>query len=110
MRPSAAFVIGVVTLACGVSVHAAIGSNHIPRAQAGAELFAGTPTLRVEHVRLEPETATSVAPSSVLKFDLFNVSANKLTDMVLEISILERPDRDGGARRVLVRPFTVRAD
>jgi hypothetical protein len=116
-------VIGALAWAFCVSVHAATGSDDIPRgplkpdalaspaaSRMDARLDVATSTLRVEHVRLEPARAMNVLPSSVLKFDLFNVSANRLTDMVLEITIVERPERDRavGGRRVLVGPFIIR--
>jgi hypothetical protein len=123
--PKTAAIIGAILLASDVSVHTAAGSYDACRGQVklypdglirdGASRLDLKPTperspLRVAHVRLEPAPAMKTLPFSVLKFDLFNVSSNRLTDVVLEISIVEKPDPDQvlGSRRVLVGPFTVR--
>ena len=120
------FVVAISALACAAFVHAATRGD-IPRGQlqhdrdvlipdaAGRiNLKVATPTssLRVEHVRLEPAPPTNRVPATALKFDLSNISSNRLTDVLLEIVIVEKsvPDNAVVSRRVLVGPFTVRAD
>jgi hypothetical protein len=67
-----------------------------------------TPSLRIVNVRLEPLTEEAIRPTAVLKFDLLNEAAVSVTDVVLEISIVE--DVEPSPRRVIiVAPFTVRA-
>jgi hypothetical protein len=46
--------------------------------------------LRVENVRLEAPVVAETVPSTLLKFDVFNGGSTPLTDLVLEISILEQ--------------------
>jgi hypothetical protein len=69
-------------------------------------------SLKIEHVRLEPPPPTEALPSSVLKFDVLNESSSRLTDLLLEVSIVEQPPLADSPRRrrVLVGPFTIQAD
>jgi hypothetical protein len=114
-----AHAVAVVAFGCSVCLHATSGSHDIPRGalvsdlvnRAEAKLGTATPPLRVEHVRLEPAPAINTPPATILKFDLFNVSATRVTDVVLEVTLfVEEPEADRGsrARRVLVGPFTIR--
>jgi hypothetical protein len=45
-----------------------------------------------------------------LKFDVVNSATAPLIDLVLEISVLEKPARKGLSGRAIVRPFRVRGD
>lgn len=65
--------------------------------------------LKVGNVRLEPPPPTERLPAVLLKFDVVNVSSNRLTDLVLKVSILEKPHvLDGATDRILVGPFEIR--
>jgi hypothetical protein len=68
--------------------------------------------LRIEHVRLEPPPPMQTLPSTVLKFEAYNTSSNRVADVVFEISIVEKlpPSQEGALPRVLVGPFTIRGD
>jgi hypothetical protein len=65
--------------------------------------------LKIQNVRLDSSAAAAPAPSAILRFDVVNESSNRVTDFVLEISILEKPRATGAPirPRVLVRPFTI---
>jgi hypothetical protein len=66
--------------------------------------------LKIRNVRLEPAPPTAKLPSTILKFDMLNEGSKRLTDFVLEISIVEKRELDHGLvpRRVLAGPFTMR--
>jgi hypothetical protein len=110
---------GGVVLASGLGVHAAIGSSvdsgvdtplrNIPKAVLLPPVNP-VPTLRIMNVRLEAPPADAPTPSAVLKFDMLNDGGSKVTDIVIQISMLERP-RDEHAlssRRFVVNPFMIR--
>lgn len=67
-------------------------------------------SLKVENVRLESPPPTGPLQSAVLKFELVNESVNRLTDVVLQLSVVEKQQAAGGLPRprVLVAPFTIR--
>jgi hypothetical protein len=65
--------------------------------------------LKVENIRLEPALSSDRQPAATLKFDLLNVTLQRLTDFVLKISIVEKSDAENIVpRHVLVGPFTFR--
>jgi hypothetical protein len=64
--------------------------------------------LTVENVRLEAPVHAEASPSTLLKFDVFNGASTPVTDLVLEISILEKPALTGLSGRAVVRPFKIR--
>jgi len=66
--------------------------------------------LRVDNVRLEAAVREEASPSTILKFDLFNGGSAPLTDLVLEISILEKAAPTELAGRAIVRPFKIRGN
>jgi hypothetical protein len=68
--------------------------------------------LRIENIRLEPARGTEAASAALLKFEMFNASASRLTDVVLEVSILEAPrSNHASARpRLVAGPFTIRGN
>lgn len=68
------------------------------------------PLIQIENLRLETAPATAPQPSAVLKFDMFNDTTLRLTDVVMRVSFLEkRPDDiDSTPARVVVGPVTVR--
>ena len=119
-----ALIIGALTLGCGASLTATSGSKSIPAGKLKAEpgtiwirdgssrvTTQSAAPLRVENVRLEAEPRSETVPSTVLKFDVFNASLKRLTDLVLEISITEKPsDQVPGPSRMLVRPFKIRGN
>ena len=68
-------------------------------------------SLRVENVRLETAPAIEPEPATLVKFDLVNVSPQRVTDLVLEISVTKKPARDPlTPRQTLVQPFQIRSD
>jgi hypothetical protein len=68
-------------------------------------------TLRIKNVRLESAPPSAANPSALLKFDMVNEGSLRLTDVLLEIALVERklPDTEG-APRVIVGPFTIRGN
>jgi hypothetical protein len=111
--------IGGVVLASGLGVHAAIGSSagagvdtplrNIPKAVV-LPPFNSVPTLRIMNVRIEAPPADAPTPSAVLKFDMLNDGGSKVTDIVIQISMLERSRGEHalGSRRFVVSPFMIR--
>jgi hypothetical protein len=108
-----------VVLASGLGVHADIGSSvdpgvdtplrSIPKA-VGLPPVNLVPALRIMHVRLEAPPADAPTPSAVLKFDMLNDGGSKVTDIVIQISMLERPrdEHELSSRRFVVKPFMIR--
>jgi hypothetical protein len=120
-----ALIIGAFTFACGASLSASAGFNGIAmgqdRVEPGTIWFrdgssrVGThqtaAPLLVQNVRLESAPQTESAPSTILKFDVFNASPHRLTDLVLEITITETSvDPVLVPPRILVRPFKIRGN
>jgi hypothetical protein len=111
--------IGGVVLASGLGVRAAIGSSadpgldtplrNIPKAVVLPSLNP-LPTLRIMKVRLEAPPADAPIPSAVLKFDILNDGGSKVTDVVIQIAMLERPrgEHEPSSRRFVVNPFMIR--
>ena len=62
------------------------------------------------NVRLEASSADEQKPAAVLKFDMFNDGGLRVTDIVIQIAMLENPRVEDplSPRRFVVRPFTVR--
>ena len=108
--------LGALALTCGVSLPA--GARDIPRRQLKLDgdvmPTPGVPThvqpLRIDHVRLERAPRTETSPSAILKFDLLNEGVDRMTDVLLEVSILEQPPPGESlqSRRVLAGPFNIR--
>jgi hypothetical protein len=119
------FIIGALTLACGGLLSATGDIKDIPIAQPKAEpapiwvredsprvSTKSAAPVRIENVRLEGAPGTETVPSAVLKFDVVNASPKRQTDLLLEISITEKPAVDPvlTPRRVLVQPFKIRGN
>jgi hypothetical protein len=74
------------------------------------------PPLNIENVRLERRVGTTLAaetsPSMFLKFEISNEGSTSVSDIVLEISIVEKPqsEQPNFAPRVVVHPFTIRGN
>lgn len=66
--------------------------------------------LTIDNVRLETPLHAETSPSTLLKFDVFNGGSTPLTDLILEISIVEKSAAKELAARTLVRPFQIRGD
>jgi hypothetical protein len=108
-----------VVLAPGLGVHAAIRSGvdrvvdtpprNIPKAVVLPPVNP-VPTLRIMNVRLEAPPADAPTPSAVLKFDMLNDGGSKVTDIVIQIAMLERPrgEHEPSSRRFVVNPFMIR--
>lgn len=109
-------IIGTMTLACGVPALARSGDipPRQPKPEGDAIVAAHAPAevqpLRIVHVRLERAPRIELPPSAILKFDLLNEGVDRMTDVLLEVSIVEQPSPGEplGSRRVLVGPFNVR--
>jgi hypothetical protein len=125
MPRTRAFIIGALTLACGGSLSATGDIKGTPIAEPRPKPAAiwvrdsssrlatkSAAPLRIENVRLEAAPGTETVPSAVLKFDVINASPKRQTDLLLEISITEKPALDPvlTPRRVLVRPFKIRGN
>jgi hypothetical protein len=70
----------------------------------------GSP-LRIANVRIEAAPPVESRPSAVLKFRASNGSSNRISDIVFEIAIVERSERDdveSRSPRTLAGPFTIR--
>ena len=122
-RSKEVFVIGAFTLAYGASLSAIHERKTIPaspntatlesRKVPDASLRASTTatSLRVENVRLEAAPQTEAEPATLVKFDVVNISPQRLTDLLLEISVTEKPALDPlTPRQTLVHPFQIRGD
>jgi hypothetical protein len=67
------------------------------------------PLLQIENLRLVAPPAQVPQPSAVLKFDVFNDTESRLTDVVMRVSFLEKQTEESQtAPRVVVGPVTVR--
>jgi hypothetical protein len=66
--------------------------------------------LTIDNVRLETPLHAEASPSALLKFDVFNGGSTPLTDLILEISIVEKSAAKELAARTLVRPFQIRGN
>jgi hypothetical protein len=64
--------------------------------------------LRVRNLRLDEPSVEVARPAVVLKFDLLNDSPGRVTDVLIEIAIVEKPSRDPGSRRLVAGPITMR--
>ena len=108
-------IIGAMTVACGVSTLADVRDIPPRRLKLDRDVVSVTraptavPPLRIDHVRLERAPQAKTLPSAILKFDLLNEAADRMTDVLLEVSILEQPSPGDPLRprRVLVGPFNV---
>jgi hypothetical protein len=69
---------------------------------------ASPPGIKIKKVRLEPPEEGDASTTAVLRFDAVNDSADRLTDLVLEISIVSKGSTsDPATSPVISRPFTV---
>jgi hypothetical protein len=68
-----------------------------------------TSTLRIMNVRLETPPADAPRPAAVLKFDMVNDGDLSVTDIVIQITMLEKPRAEHvlGSPRFIVKPFTI---
>lgn len=66
----------------------------------------------IANVRLEPAPPLETSPSMTLKFAIANEGPTSVSDIILEISIVEKAksEHPESARRILVGPFTIRGD
>ena len=68
--------------------------------------------LSVENVRLEAAAGIDAEPATALRFELVNTTQQRLTEVVVEISIADKPSSEPGlaTTRVLVQPFRIQGD
>jgi hypothetical protein len=114
-------IVGALALTCSASVDATKGSSY----GSVDQLKANRATIPVpddprpvnpsrlpttENVRLETPLHAEASPSTLLKFDVFNGGATPLTDLILEISIVEKSAFKELAGRTLVRPISDRGN
>jgi hypothetical protein len=66
-------------------------------------------SLRIANTRLEAAAEDAPKPSTLLKFDLLNQSLERITDVVLQVVLVEkaRLPEQVSARRPVVGPFTI---
>src|SRR5919198_4218388 len=127
MRPGAIVFIAVLSSTAAVSSQ--IASARLPMTPHQSEIEqtpslpgaveratterATVSTLRIGNVRLEHVAhAGLTAPSSMLKFDMFNESSGTLRDPVLEISIVEKRNAEDtiALPRMLAGPYTIKTN
>jgi hypothetical protein len=112
-------IIGALAVACAVSLIAAESASYgsvdkprrtetIPVPSALKPINDAAQLLRVENVRLEAPVSAETLLSTLLKFDVFNGGSIPLTDLILEISILEKPAVNELSGKALVGPFKIR--
>jgi hypothetical protein len=86
---------------------AAPGGVHTP-IPVSVDRPASPPGIKIKQVRLEPPDEGDTSKTAVLRFDAVNDSAERLTDLVLEISIVRKPPTSDSATVPIIRqPFTV---
>jgi len=68
--------------------------------------------LHIRNVRLEAPPPNADRPSALLRFDMLNNSTVRMTDVSIEIAIVEKWQSPDQSRmpRVIVGPFTIRGD
>lgn len=64
--------------------------------------------LKVRNLRLDEPAVEVSKPAVILKFDLLNDSPGRVTDVMIEIAIVEKPSRNPGPRRLVAGPITMR--
>ena len=64
--------------------------------------------LKVRNLRLDEPAVEVSRPAVILKFDLLNDSPSRVTDVLIEIAIVEKPSRNPGSRRFVAGPITMR--
>ena len=64
--------------------------------------------LRVRNLRLDEPSLEISRPAALLRFDLLNDSPDRVTDVLLEIAIVEKPPQTAGSRRLIAGPITMR--
>lgn len=77
------------------------GGDNAPRAKSAVGVA-------VRHVELESAEPLEGAPSSTLKFDLFNEVGSSITDVVVSVSFIEVAATRSAVPRVIVGPFEIR--
>ena len=95
------------TAASATSVHVTRSNGDLSTTASKA---LSEPCLQIENVRLVSSPAEAPQPSVVLKFDVFNDTTQRLTDVVMRVSFVEkRQDNiDTASPRVIVGPVTIR--
>ena len=64
--------------------------------------------LKVRNLRLDEPAVEVSRPAVILKFDLLNDSLSRVTDVLIEIAIVEKSSRNPGPRRLVAGPITMR--
>jgi hypothetical protein len=64
--------------------------------------------LKVRNLRLDEPAVEVSRPAVILKFDLLNDSPSRVTDVLIEIAIVEKLSRNPGPRRLVAGPITMR--
>ena len=125
-KASTLVIVSVAVLACAATASATEGGHRETAASATSVLvtrsngdlpttafsraLSSEPPLRIENVRLVSAPAETPQPSVVLKFDVFNDTTQRLTDVIMRVSFVEKrqEDIDTASPRVIVGPVTVR--
>ena len=64
----------------------------------------------VEKIRFEAAAVVETEPATRLKFDLLNTTQQRLTDIVVEISVTEGASTEPALATMVVRPFRIQGD
>jgi hypothetical protein len=106
-------IITVLIATSSLSLHAEL-LTPVARFTKGSYAVSGKQlkALTVENVRLEAAAGIDSAPATTLKFDLLNTTQHRLTEIVVEISVTEKPSQEPALtlNRMLVRPFKLQGD
>ena len=97
----------LVSLVLGLAVaHAAVCATTL---SATLRQQPAAASLRVANTRFEAAPEDAPKPSTLLKFDLLNQSLERITDVVLQVVVTEKPRLadDAATRRTVVGPFTI---
>lgn len=125
MQNASSFVvIGFVALVCGTSAFGAelanratsstvtidqTRSNSDARTEVVVKTLIDEPPIQIENVSLETAPAPAPQPSALLKFDVSNETAVRITDIMMRVSFVEkRPDSSDTPPKAVVGPVTVR--
>jgi hypothetical protein len=72
------------------------------------EQSSDTSPLSIDDIELRPAPDIDGAPSAFIAFNVTNEGWQRVTDIVIEVSIVEKQRRPDARRKVLVGPFTIR--
>ena len=107
------FIVTVLIAASSLPLRAVLGDPHARLISSRPQLVGSQLTaLTVKKVRLEAAAGIDAEPATTLKFDLLNTTQQRLTDIVVEISVTDTASAETalGTSHMLVRPFRLQGD